>query len=62
MSLFNWVKVTISFTVQEELFPGLFYNPEDFAESTCNDIKMRLSAYKPIIEESDVTMLIDEDK
>ena len=30
----NRVKVTVSFTVQREMFPGTFYDPQDFATFT----------------------------
>ncbi len=52
------VKVTIVFTVNPEYVPGLFYDAEDFARSTCDDIMRRLVSYNPTIEET-ITRILD---
>lgn len=42
-------EITIVFQVNEEMVPGMFYDPQDFVDSTTADILYRLSAYKPVI-------------
>ena len=45
------IEVTVKFTVKREHVPGLFFDPQDFADSTANDVLFRLSAYNPVILE-----------
>lgn len=40
-------KVTIVFTVNEEWVPGMFYDPQDFADTVTRDLLYRLTTYKP---------------
>lgn len=48
------VQITIRFSVEKEFVPGLFYDPQDFADKTADDIKYRLESYKPLILEKSV--------
>ena len=43
----NRVRVTVSFTVQREMFPGAFYDPQDFATATVEMVKNQMGGYKP---------------
>lgn len=56
----NRIEVYIRFTVNPEFVPGLFYDPEDFARSACDDIKRRLVSYNPKIEETNVKIVTKE--
>ena len=50
----NRVRVTVSFTVQREMFPGTFYDPQDFATFTVKAVENQLVSYKPSDFETEV--------
>jgi hypothetical protein len=54
----NRVKVSIEFTVIEEMVFGIFCNPEDFLASTVKNIAHRLQAYEPEIVSSNVEPVV----
>ena len=43
----NRKQITVTFTVDEEWVPGLFYDPQDFADQAFKSIQHSMSAYKP---------------
>ena len=45
--LFGRKQITVVFTVKEELIPGKFYDPQDFADIVWQDIDYRLVSYDP---------------
>lgn len=61
----NQVQVTVTFTVNEELVPGLFYDPIDFGTEAMNAVKKKLSTYDPRlirVETSNSTYIPDSDE
>ena len=54
MSFFRRKQVTVVFTVKEEIVPGLFYDPQDFADHAYKGIAYQLQAYKPELVETKV--------
>ena len=54
MSFFRRKKITVTFTVQEEIVPGLFYDPQEFADHAYKGIAYQLGAYKPELVETKV--------
>ncbi len=55
MALFDrQVEITIRFRVNREVVPGLFYDPQDFADKTAEDVLFRLKSYEPVILEQSI--------
>lgn len=52
--MLNRKQITITFTVIEEFVPGLFYDPQDFADQAFKSIERTISAYNPELVETKV--------
>lgn len=54
------VRVTITFDVDEECVPGVFYNPQDFASIGYDTLESSFKAYKPTLVDKKVEIVKNE--